>query len=390
MNIFRHLMNYVTRSPTTTKHELIVERGNGFYGWNGQMYKSDIIRGCIRPFARSIGKLGAKQIREGPDGLKVNPDRYVKLILEEPNPLITGQMLQQKLAVQLALNNNAFALIIRDGAGYANQIYPIEALSVEALYDANMTLYLRFCLKSGKMGTFPYSDIIHLREDFNDNDIFGDGNIEALRDVMDVAATIDKSLVDAVKNSAVNKWLLKWSSVLRPEDIKKETENFVKTYLSSEGSVGAIGVDSKAEAIQITPHDYVPNAVQWDRAITRIHSYYNTNQKIIDSTYNEDEWNAYYESVIEPVALQMSNEFTRKIFSPRERGYGNRIIFESMSLQYASMSTKLNLLQMVDRGALTPNEWRRVLNMAPIDGGDQAVRRLDTAPTTNTGGGEGK
>lgn len=171
---------------------------------------------------------------------------------------------------------------------------------------------------------------------------------------------------------------------------QKETENFVKTYLSSEGSVGAIGVDSKAEAIQITPHDYVPNAVQWDRAITRIHSYYNTNQKIIDSTYNEDEWNAYYESVIEPVALQMSNEFTRKIFSPRERGYGNRIIFESMSLQYASMSTKLNLLQMVDRGALTPNEWRRVLNMAPIDGGDQAVRRLDTAPTTNTGGGEGK
>lgn len=50
-----------------------------------------------------------------------------------------------------------------------------------------------------KMGTFPYSDIIHLREDFNGNDIFGDGNIEALREVMDVAATIDKSLVDAVK-----------------------------------------------------------------------------------------------------------------------------------------------------------------------------------------------
>jgi hypothetical protein len=44
------------------------------------------------------------------------------------------------------------------------------------------------------------------------------------------------------------------------------------------------------------------------------------------------------------------------------------------------MKTKLNLLNMVDRGALTPNEWRRVMNLGPIKGGDEPVRRLDTAP----------
>ena len=42
------------------------------------------------------------------------------------------------------------------------------------------------------------------------------------------------------------------------------------------------------------------------------------------------------------------------------------------------MSTKLNMVQMVDRGAMTPNEWRSVLGMAPIDGGDKPIRRLDT------------
>ena len=52
------------------------------------------------------------------------------------------------------------------------------------------------------------------------------------------------------------------------------------------------------------------------------------------------------------------------------------------------MQTKLNLLQMVDRGALTPNEWRQVLNLAPIDGGDVVIRRLDTAPTTQKKEGE--
>ena len=43
------------------------------------------------------------------------------------------------------------------------------------------------------------------------------------------------------------------------------------------------------------------------------------------------------------------------------------------------MSTKMNLVQMVDRGALTPNEWRSILSLGPIEGGDKPVRRLDTA-----------
>ena len=38
----------------------------------------------------------------------------------------------------------------------------------------------------------------------------------------------------------------------------------------------------------------------------------------------------------------------------------------------------MNLVQMVDRGALTPNEWRNIFNLPPIDGGDTPIRRLDT------------
>ena len=77
---------------------------------------------------------------------------------------------------------------------------------------------------------------------------------------------------------------------------------------------------------------------------------------------------------------QLSGEYTRKLFSRRERGFGNRIVFEASAWDFASTSTKLNLLQMVDRGALTPNEWRRAFNLAPVDGGDKPIRRLDTQP----------
>lgn len=378
MRLFGRLFN---KNPTVTRFEMVTDKGNGFFAWNGKLYHSDIVRSCVRPKARAVGKLVAKHIRDDTsDGLKINPEPYIRFLLEDPNPYMSGQMLQEKLATQLELNNNAFAYIHRDDNGYPVEIYPILALNAEAIYDRYGLLYLKFVMRNGKMVTFPYSDIIHLRQDYNDNDIFGESPANALASLMDIVNTTDQGIVRAIKNSNVVRWLLKYNQSLRPEDIKKNTDEFVKNYLSTESTtVGAAATDAKADAIQVNPHDYVPNAIQMDKTTQRIYSFFNINEKIIQSKYDENEWNAYFESVIEPLSMQLSNEYTRKLFSRRERGFGNRIIFEASSLQYASMSTKLNLLQMVDRGAMTPNEWRHVMNLGPIEGGDKVIRRLDTA-----------
>jgi HK97 family phage portal protein len=379
------------RTPTETgvKFELVTEKGNGFYSWHGELYKSDIVRSCIRPKARAIGKLVAKHIREGADGIKVNPEPYMRFLLEEPNPFMSGQMLQEKLTTQLELNNNAFALIVRDEFGYPTQIYPIPCVSVEAVYDKLGELYLKFTLRNGKIMSFPYRDIIHLRKDFHQNDIFGDSPAEAITSLMEIVNTTDQGIVKAVRNSNVIKWLLKFKQVLRPEDVKKNVDEFVKNYLSIDSETGgAAAADAKYDIEQVKPESYVPNAAQMDRTLQRVYSFFNTNEKIVQSKFTEDEWVSYYEAEIEPLAIQMSFEFTRKLFNRKERSFGNKIIFEASNLQYASMKTKLALVQMVDRGAMTPNEWRQILNMGPIEGGDKPIRRLDTATVSTTGGGE--
>ena len=122
----------------------------------------------------------------------------------------------------------------------------------------------------------------------------------------------------------------------------------------------------------------MPNAAQTDRTIERVYSFFNTNKKIVQSDYSENEWNAYYESEIEPVVIQMHQTYTVGLFTRKERGFGNRIVFEANNLQCASLTTKLAFQAMVDRGAMTPNEWRATMNMAPIPGGDEPIRRLDT------------
>ncbi len=122
----------------------------------------------------------------------------------------------------------------------------------------------------------------------------------------------------------------------------------------------------------------MPNAALTTWTIERIRSFFNTNQKIVQSDYTEDEWTAYYEAEIEPVVVQMHQTYTVGIFTRKERGFGNRIVFEANNLQCASLTTKLNFQAMVDRGAMTPNEWREMMSLTPIPGGDQPIRRLDT------------
>ena len=371
-----------TRSISTV--QLMQEHGTRYMAWHGGLYDADVVRACIRPKAKAVGKLVAKHIREsiaedGSRSITVNPAPGIRRLLEEPNPYMTGQVMQEKLATQLCLNNNAFALIVRDDMGLPTGIYPILPQTAEALYSADGTLMLRMQLPNSKVFTFAYSDIIHLRQDYNEDDIFGTPIGGVLAPLLDVVSTTDQGIVNAIKNSSVVRWLLKFSNPLRPDDLKQQAKDFANNFLATTSGTGVAAVDSKADAVQIDPKDYVPNAAQMDRTTQRIYALFNTNAKIVDSSRSEDEWNAYFDAEIEPVLKQLGGEYTRKLFTLRERGFGNKIVFEASSWDGASLGTKLNLMQMVDRGALTPNEWRLAFNLAPVPGGDDPIRRLDTA-----------
>ena len=140
MGLFSRLRssNKMENANIGTRYEMVIDKGNGFYSWDGKLYKSDLIRSCIRPRAKAVGMAVAKHVRvsineDGQKDIKINPDVWMRFLLEEPNPIMSGQMLQEKIANQLSLNNNAFILIIRDENGIPCELYPIPAAGVEAI-----------------------------------------------------------------------------------------------------------------------------------------------------------------------------------------------------------------------------------------------------------------
>ena len=113
-----------------------------------------------------------------------------------------------------------------------------------------------------------------------------------------------------------------------------------------------------------------------------LYRYYGVNDDIIMSKASPEQMQVFYEMQIEPFLIALSREMTSKVYSDREIAFGNEIKFASSSIQFMSMSDKLALKDFIDRGAITPNTWNDIVGLPHVEGGDEPIRRLDTAPVS--------
>jgi len=376
LNFFKWLFN--RKSETVTRYQIVSEKGNGTFIYSGKIYQSDIVTACLAPYKKAVGKLSPLHVRKLKENTEIFPEPYMRFLLEEPNTLLTMQKTLEKIVSPLILSGNAFILIVRDINGYPLELFPIPAVSAEAVY-MNGELSLKFVYQNGKTYTHRYDDVIHLRMNMTENDLFGEPIMPSLSKLVNLVETIDKGMEKAIKNSNVIKWLIRFNSSMRPDDMEKQIKLFDDTYMDVDKGHSAVAHDIKSDVQQVNFQNYVPNFPITESIRQRIYSLLGVNEKIVQGTFNEDEWNSFYENSIEPVALDLQSEFTRKLFTRKERSFGNKIIFAANTLSCASLSTKLQFVSMVDRGAMVPNEWRDLFNYAPIENGDKPIRRLDTA-----------
>lgn len=376
-SLFSKIFGNKEQPKVKQSFELLNNPSAYFSAYSGNMFDSDIVRAAVRPIVNAVGKLSPKHMAKD----KINPQPYLRRILERPNPYMSMQDFLMKMTWQRELTHNAFAYVKRDALGYAEEIYPIPYSAVELVTVANEP-YAKFMFWSGKVIAVPYTDLIHLRKDFNSNDFYGDAGAYTTANIMEVINTTDQSVVNAVKNSAVLKWILKFKSVLKPEDRAMQVSDFVKNFLSISNEGGAAASDPRYDLEQVKENNFVPNAMQMEKAVQRVYSYFGVNEKIVQNNWTDEEWNPFYSSVIEPIAIQLSDAFTYVIFSEKERGFGNKIIFSASRLIIASNDTKINMARdLAPLGLFSINEIREIFEMEPVEGGEKRVQTLNVVNT---------
>ena len=341
-----------------------------FSGFGTNLYSSDVVRSCIRPLAEHTSKANA-----------FSTDKSVEKILNtNPNMYMSGKDFLSKVRTRLELQNTAFICIMRDDKGHATGFYPVPYESFEAVeYKNGLFIQFYFSGNAARTLVLPWNDLAVLRKDYNESDIAGDDN-RAVLPMLDLISTSNQGISNAVRATANLRGILKSTkAMLSPVAIKEQKDQFVKDYLNLENSGGIASLDATQEFTPISINPKTVDAETMKEFRENVYRYFGVNDAIVMSKYTEEQMEAFYNARIEPFLVALSLELTRKCFTERERSFGANIMYESARIQYASNRTKLALVRMVDRGALTPNEWRAAFNLAPIDGGDVPIRRLDTA-----------
>lgn len=355
-----------------------------FTPFSGNAYESDIYRAAVDAIARNAAKLKPVHVVTIPGGQRKEGDSSLNRVLQvRPNPYMTSYDMIYKLVTHYYLYNNAFALLDKDERGNLVAIYPLSPVDMEYLKDINDNLYCKFLFSSGKSFTIPFNNIFTIRRFFNSNDLLGDTNM-AILPTLELAHTQSEGMKNAIKSMGNIKGIIKYNQVLSPENLKKEKEAFVNDYLNINNNGGIAALDSKFDYMSIdsSKNNNIIDDKQLELTKRKIYDYLGISENIVSSKYSEDEWAAFYESIIEPLGLQFSLELTSKLFTKREIKFGNSILMEANRLQFASNTTKTNILkELVPLGLFTINQALEILNLPSVEDGDRRVQTLNVANT---------
>lgn len=339
-----------------------------FTSFGTDIYKSEVIRSAIRPIAEHTSKANARCTNSNVENI----------LNTSPNVYMNGKDFLAKVRTWLELKNTAFIYINRDDKGHAISFYPVPYSRFEAIEYAN-GLFVRFYFANGSETVMAWDDLAVVRKDYNKYDIAGDEN-DAILSLLELINTTEQGVSNAVKSTANLRGLLKSTKgMLSDDDRAKQRDAFIRDYMNISNEGGIAMLDSTMDFTPIKLDPMMAGHETLKEFRENIYRYYGISDAIITSNYTEAQMEAFYDSRIEPFLVALSLELTRKIFTERERAFGASVVYESNRLQYTSNKTKLDMVALVDRGALTPNEWRMMFNLAPVEGGDKPIRRLDTA-----------
>jgi len=350
-----------------------------FGSFGSDIYASDDVRTAVRTLSEHTSKANPR----------CTDKRIERLLQLNPNKYMNGKDFLAKVRNILEVRNTAFVYIERDDANRVIGFYPVPYMSYEAVeYKNGLFIDFQFNGMATNNLVIPWEDLAVLRKDYLKSDIGGEDN-KPLLGTLDVINTMDQGLENAVKSTANLRGILKSTkAMLSPEDIKKQKDQFVSDYMNLDNAGGIASLDATQDFRELNLKPTTASAEEQDAYRERVYRYFGVNERIIKSLYTESEYDAFYESRIEPVLVALSLEFTRKIFTDREISFGAEVWYESNRLQYASAKTKISMVALVDRGLMTPNEYRQLFNMAPYEGGDEFVLRLDTAKTGDSSNNE--
>jgi HK97 family phage portal protein len=368
--LFRRAPRSLTQAPNT----------DGWTPWYTTMgtdvYASDVVLQALKCIVDEMKKLNPTHIRVvNGDPQPVKGD--LQNVLNNPNELMTSSEFLEKLTWLLLLNSNAFILPTyykwndKDGTEQRRYeaLYIIKPVQVDFLEDPTGKLYVTFYFANGDQTTVPYTDVIHIRYNFAVSEYMGGNeagqpNNTALLKTLDLNRKLLDGIAKAMNASYTINGIVKYNTMLddgKTLEALKRLENMLQN-----SQDGFLPLDIKADFIPLQRNAQLVDEGTLKFIDEKILRNWGVPLCILTGDYTPEQYYAFYQKALEPLIVSYSQAFTKKLFTQREKSFGNEIKLYPKELIFMSVEQTLEMIkELSPTGALYENEKRVALGLRP-------------------------
>lgn len=347
--------------------------------FGNSIYASDVVQQALKCIVDEIKKLNPQHIRmQGSDPVPVT-DSTIQAVLDDPNPLMTTTEFLEKITWLLLLNYNAFVIPVyrtwKDPASgaerrYYEELWPIQPTQVNFLQDPTGRIYVNFWFGNGTETTIPYDDVIHIKYNYSVNQYMG-GNELGQPDHGPILETLKlndkllKGIAKAMNSSYTVNGIVKYNTML--DDGKMETALAKMANMLHNNEDGFLPIDIKADFIPLERKASLVDPETLKFIDEKILRNWGIPLKILTGEFSKEDYEAFYQKALEPIIKAMSQAFTKKVFTKREKAFGNRITLYPKDLIFMTVSQTLEMINTLSpTGGLYENEKRTALGLRPL------------------------
>ena len=382
MGIFSRFRNKIeTRKNIerlTSTFKLLSGYNPIFTSYNNGLYEMGLTRSCIDKIATQCSKLNP--VINGNKNYK----RLNTILQTKPNKIMTTQQFLYRLVTILLVENNAYIVPIFDNDINRNIVgfYPVRAAGSKIVTHKGVD-YLVYKIQDNEY-VIEYEYVGSLKRHYYKKEYVGESN-EAIHSTMDLIDTQEQGIKEGIKSGAMIRFLARLGVVQNAESIKNEQKRLKEDQLSMDNNGGILIFDSKFADIQkVDSKPFIVDKEQMDLIKNNVFDYFHISEAILQNTASEDQWNLFYEDVVEPIAIQISQVLTNMIIKFTDIERGLNVVLESTKLQFISNTTKLNVSQQLfDRGILSTNQVMDIWNLPHVEDGDKRYIRKEYTEVNN-------
>ena len=294
--------------------------------------------------------------------------------LKRPNEYQSQSAFIYKIVANLKKNNECFIYIDRNKRNKVKQLHVLNHGNCQIKVVEDELLFEFLLPITGTKKVVPYSEIIHVRDKYMNNEFYSDDQQETLKNLVNTKHTLEQGIEKYIHTSNLVRGIVQVNAILKNEDLQKYLNDFNGQFDNLENKSSFAVLDNKATFQPISSNAQIPDHEIFESVNREIYSYFGLTQAIVENSASEDEMENFYDSIINPILKQISEEFSDKLNMTVTLALNNYI--------FTSFQRKVNAIkELMSFGILDINESRKLLGYSEL--GEEGAKRLQTLNVVN-------